>query len=148
MDVEFVPLQELIHEMPGGGLVNLTSASENFPEIVRQVLGGKESIRSIQHSLPFNYIPNIFLIRLLFQAIKMLIHLPVKVGVSETIIPTTIMTGNSIHYTKHLGLHIGHYFQVHQEDTPHNSNKPYTKGAIYMVPSVNMQGGFKFMSLI
>ena len=109
MDVEFVPLQELIHEMPGGGLVNLTSASEKIPEIVIQVLGGKESIRSIQHSLPLNKIPNIFLIHLVFQAMKMRIHFHVKWGVSDTISPTTTMTGESLHSKKHLGLKIGQY---------------------------------------
>ena len=144
---ESAPLQELIHDMPGGGLFKLTSASEQFTEIERQILGGKESIRSIQHSLPFNKIPNIFLIHLVFQAIKILTHFPVKGGVYDTIIPTTIMTGNSLHYKKHIGLNIEQYCQVHEEDTPYNINKPRTKGAIYMVPSENLQGGFKFMSL-
>ena len=104
---KFAPLQELIHYLPGGRLFNPTSASEHFPEIYRLILGGKESIRSIQHSLTFNKVPNIFLIHLLLQAIKMMIHLPVKVGVSDTIIPTTIMTENMIHYKKHLILNIG-----------------------------------------
>ena len=62
------------------------------------------------------------------------------------IIPTTIMTGDSIHYKRHLGIHIGQYCQVNKEDTPCNRNKPRTKGAIYMGPSINMQG-FKFMSM-
>ena len=33
------------------------------------------------------------------------------------------------------------------EDNHHNSNHPRTKGAIFMGPSVNIQGGFKFMIL-
>ena len=62
------------------------------------------------------------------------------------IIPTTIMTGDSIHYKKHLGIHIVQYCQVNEEDTPCNRNKPHTKGAIFMVPRRNIQG-FNVMSL-
>ena len=76
----------------------------------------------------------------------MLNHFLVKGGTSDIIIPTTIMTGDSIHYKRHIGIHIGKYCQVNKEYTPCNRNKPRTKGAIYMRPSINMQG-FKFMSL-
>ena len=46
-----------------------------------------------------------------------------------------------------MGLQIGQYFQVNECNTPRNINQPHTKGAIFMGPSVNIQGGFKFMSL-
>jgi hypothetical protein len=36
---------------------------------------------------------------------------------------------------------------VHEEDTPRNSQRPRTKGAISLGPSGNLQGGFKFMAL-
>ena len=48
---------------------------------------------------------------------------------------------------KHIGLHIVHYFQVHEDGTPRNSNIPHTKGDIFMGSSRIMQGGFKFMIL-
>ena len=53
------------------------------------------------------------------------------------------MIGNSLHYKKNISLNIGQYFQVYEDNTPCNSNKLYTKGAIYMGPSRNMQGSFK-----
>ena len=74
-------------------------------------------------------------------------HFTVKGGISETMIPTKILIGNSLHYKKHIGLNIGQYCQVQEEETPRNSNKPRTKGAICMVPSRNIQGGFKYMRL-
>ena len=89
----------------------------------------------------------IFLIHLVFQSTKMLNHFPVKVGISDTISPTTTMIGESLHYKQHLNIQIGQYFQLHVEDTPHNRIQPHTKGAISMGPSGNVQGGFKFMSL-
>ena len=66
----------------------------------------------------------------MFQAIKIMNHFPVKVGIYNTISPTTIMTGESLHYKKHLGLHIGHYFQVQEEETSLNINQIFTKGSI------------------
>ena len=101
---------------------------------------------SIRHSLTFNKVPKLLLIHLVFQEIKMLNHFPVKGGTSDMIVPTKIMKGDIIHYKRHLGIRIGQYCQVNKEDTPFNINKPCTKGALCMVPSINMQG-FKFMSL-
>ena len=91
--------------------------------------------------------PELYLIRLVFQQIEIMNHFPIKRVISDTISPTTIIKGKIIHYKKDIGPQIGHYCQVHEDKTPCSSNKPCTKGAIYMVPSINMQGGFIFMSL-
>ena len=144
---EFTPIQALIQEIQGGPRVNLASASEHFPEIDRQIRVAKEIIGSIRHSLPFNTVPKLFMIHLVFQAIKIPNEFTVKGGISDTISSTKIMTGESMHYKKYLGLQIGHYCQLHEEDTSHNINQPRTKGAICMGPRGNIQGRFKFMSL-
>ena len=107
----------------------------------------KENIRYIRHSLLFNKVYKLFLIHLVLQAIKILNRFPVKGGIYATNDPTTIMTGDILHYKKHIGVHIGQYFQVHEEDTPYNSNQSRTKGSTCMGTSVNIQGGFKFMIL-
>ena len=57
------------------------------------------------------------------------------------------MSGDILDYKKHLSLQIGQYCQVHEEDAPHNSHNPRTKGAISLRPSGNLQGCFKFMAL-
>jgi hypothetical protein len=57
------------------------------------------------------------------------------------------MSGETLHYKKHLSLQIGQYCQVHEEDAPRNSQLSCTKGAIFLGPSGNVQGGYKFMSL-
>jgi hypothetical protein len=76
-----------------------------------------------------------------------LISLPTKGGVSDTLSPKTIMSGETLDFKKHLSLQIGQYCQVHEEDTPRNSQVARTKGAISLGPSGNVQGGFKFMAL-
>ena len=67
VDGEFAPLQALIKEIPGGVRVNLESASEHVTDIYRRILSSKEMIRSIRHSLPFNKVPKLFFIHLVFQ---------------------------------------------------------------------------------
>jgi hypothetical protein len=81
------------------------------------------------------------------NAVKLLNFFLTKGGVSDTMSPKTIMSGETLDYKKHLSLQIGQYCQVHEEDTPRNSQRPRTKGAISLGPSGNLQGGFKFMAL-
>jgi hypothetical protein len=133
--------------MPGGPRVNLTSASEHVPEIERRIRVVKERARSSRHNLPFNRIPKLLTIHIVFIAVKLLNHFPPKGGISDTVSPKTIMTGETLDFKKHLSLQLGQYCQVHEENTPRNSQLPRTQGAICLGPSGNLQGGFKFMSL-
>jgi hypothetical protein len=87
------------------------------------------------------------MIHILLNAVKMLNFFPTKGGISNTLSPKTIMSGETLNYKKHLSLQVGQYCQVHQEDTPRNSQSLRTKGAISLGPSGNLQGGYKFMAL-
>jgi hypothetical protein len=133
--------------MPGGPRVNLTSASEHVPEIERRIRVIKERSCSSRHSLPFNRIPRLLMIHIVFAAVKLLNHFPPKGGISDTVSPKTIMAGETFDYKKHLSLQLGQYCQVHEDGTPRNSQLPRTQGAIYLGPSGNLQGGFKFINL-
>jgi hypothetical protein len=57
------------------------------------------------------------------------------------------MSGETLDYKKHMSLHLVQYCQVHEEDNPQNSKIVWTKGAISLGPSGNLQGSFKFMAL-
>jgi hypothetical protein len=81
------------------------------------------------------------------NVVKLINFSPTKGGVSDTLSPKTIMSGETLDFKKHLSLQIGQYCQVHEEDTPQNSQVARTKGAISLGPSGNIQGGFKFMAL-
>jgi hypothetical protein len=87
------------------------------------------------------------MIHIVLNAIKMLNFFPMKGGISDTLSPKTIMSGETLDYKKYLSLQVGQYCQVHEEDTPCNSQSPRTKGAISLGPSGNLQGGYKFMAL-
>jgi hypothetical protein len=146
-DGEFAPLKTLIEAMPGGPVVNLASANEHVPEIERRIWVVKERCRATRHSLPFHTIPKLMTIQIIFNVIKLLNFIPTKGGVSDTLSPNTIMYGETLEYKKHLSLQLGQYCQVHEEDNPRNSHIDRTKGAIYLGPSCNLQGGFKFMDV-
>jgi hypothetical protein len=87
------------------------------------------------------------MIHIVLNAVKMLNFFPTKGGISNTLSPKTIMSGETLDYKKHLSLQVGQYFQVHEEDTLRNSQSPRTKGAILLGPSGNRQGGYKLMAL-
>jgi hypothetical protein len=146
-DEEFAPLTALIGSMPGGPMLNLASTNEHVPEIERRIRVVKERCRATRHSLPFQRIPKLLTIHIVLNAVKLLNFFPTKGGISDTLSPKTIMSGETLDYKKHLRLQIGQYCQVHEEDTPRNSQIPRTKGAISLGSSGNLQGGFKFMAL-
>jgi hypothetical protein len=146
-DGEFSPLKTLLEAMPGGPMVNLASANEHVPEIERQIQAVKERCRATRHSLPFHTIPKLMTIHIVLNVVKMLIFPPTKGGVSDTLSPKTIMSGETLDYKKHLSLQLGQYYQVHEVYNPRNSQIARTKGSISLGPSGNLQGGFKFMAL-
>jgi hypothetical protein len=86
-------------------------------------------------------------IHIVLNVVKLLIFFSTKGGVSETLIQKTIMFGETLDYKKHLSLQLEQYCQVHEEDNHCNSQVTRTKGAMYLGPSGNLQGGFKVMAL-
>jgi hypothetical protein len=86
-------------------------------------------------------------IHIVLNVFKLLIFFPTKGGVSDTLSPKTIVSGETLDYKKHLSLQLGQYCQVHEEENPRNSQIARTKGAISLGPSSNLQGGLKFMAL-
>jgi hypothetical protein len=67
--------------------------------------------------------------------------------VSNILSLSTIMSGNTLEYRKHLSLQLGQYCQVYEEDNPRNSQISRTKGEISLGPDGNLQGGFKLIAL-
>jgi hypothetical protein len=144
---EFAPLKSLIESMTGGPMVNFASANEHVPEIERRIRVVKERCRATWHSLPYERIPKLMTVHVVLNVVKLLNFFSTKGGVSDTLSPKTIMSGETLDFKKHLSLQIGQHCQVHEEYTPRNSQAARTKGAISLGPSGNLQGGFKFMAL-
>jgi hypothetical protein len=130
--------------MPGGPMVNLASANEHVPEIERRIRVVKERYQATRHSLRN---PKLMKIHSVLNVVKLLNFFPTKDGVYGTLSPKTSMSGETLDFKKYLSLQISQYCQVHEEDTPRNSQVARTKGAISLGPSGNLQGSFKFMTL-
>ena len=128
-------------------MINMASTNKHVPEIKCKIRVVKEWFQETRHRLPFQRIPKLLTIQIVFQTVKLLNFFPTKGGISDTFIPKTIISGEILDYKKHLSLQIGKYCHVHEEDSLRNSQTPRTKGAIFLGPSVNLQGGFKFMAL-
>ena len=57
------------------------------------------------------------------------------------------MSGETLDFKNNVCLQLEHYCQVHEEEIPRNSQAPRTKGGIFLIPSGNLQGIYKFMAL-
>jgi hypothetical protein len=77
----------------------------------------------------------------------MLNHYPTKGGISDTLSPRTLVLGLPLDHHRDFRLTYGDYCQVHEHDTPRNSQAARIQGAICLGPANNTQGGFYFMSL-
>ena len=138
----------MIYEhMPGGPIINLTSANKQVPDIELRIRFVKDRKRYIIHSLTLKNIPKLLTIYIVFNFSSMLNYFPVKGEVSTILSNNTILYSETIHYKQNLGIKIGNYLQLHNHEDSRNSQVPCTKGAILLGPIGNEQGGFLFMSL-
>jgi hypothetical protein len=137
-DGEFAPLQTLIESIPGGPRVNLASSNEHVPEIERGIRVVKERCRATRYGLPFQRLPKLLTVHIVLNVVKLLNCFPTAGGVSDTLSPRTIMSGETLECKKHLSLQVGQYCQVHEEENPRNTQVARTKGAISLGPSGNL----------
>ena len=83
---------------------------------------------------------------MIFYAVKLLNYFPVKGGVSDTLSPKAILSGEVVHY-KYYSMPFGTYCQIHEEDGLRKSMAARMQGANSLEPSGNTQGGQKFLTL-
>jgi hypothetical protein len=91
-------LQTMIESMPGGPMVNLASSNEHVPEIERRIRVVKERCRATRHSIPFQRLPKLLTIHIVFHGVKLLNFFQTKGGVSDTLSQKTIMSGETLDY--------------------------------------------------
>jgi hypothetical protein len=145
MDGKFVPLR---HALASSGIVlNTTLANEHLPKIKRQIRVIMERVRATRHQLPFEVIPLLMMIDLIYYTVLWINAFPPKGGVLEHLSPQSIMTGINFDYQKHCQIQFGWYAQVHEEPSQTSSMSAHTVGAICLGPTGNIQGSYKFLNL-
>jgi hypothetical protein len=143
MDGEFEPMRGDLAD--AGITLNETANDEHVGEIERFIRTLKERMRAIYNSLPFNHMPPRLVIEMAKHSIYWLNSFPHPNGVSADMSPRTIITGQTVDFTRHCKYEFGEYVQTHEQHD--NSMAPRTIGALAMRPTGNAQGNYYFFSL-
>ena len=127
-DLEFLPLQELVKELPTSPATEFAAQGMHVGAVERNIRYGKEKTRSLRYTLPFNKIPKVMLVHMIFNVTMVMNMFPRKGG-NAIYSPQMIMTGRSVTIDD-LNISFGLYVQFTSTTTPHNSLEPQTRGAI------------------
>ena len=99
MDGAFASLRDVCNQLHV--TLNTTSWDEHVGDVERYIRTVKERMRGITNTLPFKRLPRNMIIELAKAAVYWLNSVPSTMGVSPTISPRTIITGQSLDYHKH-----------------------------------------------
>ena len=145
-DSDFAALQTLFTSLYGALQLNMTAANEHEPFVERRIHVIKEQVRVVHHSLPFKSLPRKLVANMVLYCTKLLNFFPTKGGISTTLSPKAIMSGEQISYQDYK-LPFGSYCQVQEDTAPRNSLAARTQGAVSLGPSGNLQHAQRFLSL-
>lgn len=144
-DQEFTSITDRVTHLPTTPKVNWAAASEHCGLVERNIRFLKEKIRSVRHSLPFERIPGIMVVRMALHVVKFINGFPRRGGLQHYS-PGEIMTERRLHKND-LALRFGTYCQIAENGEPRNSLAPRTRGAISLGTSGNLSGGQVFLTL-
>ena len=143
MDGAFIGMHDVCNELQV--TLNTTSRDKHVGDIERYIRTVKERMRGISNTIPFKRLTRNMVMELAKGVVYWLNAIPSSTGVSPTMSPRTIITGQLLDYHKHCRYEFGEYVQTHEEHD--NSLLSRTVGAIALRPTGNQQGGYFFMSL-
>ncbi len=125
--------------------LNSAGADSHVGEIERYHRVLKERVRATWNTLPFEHMPAKATMELASGAVFWLNSFAKKDGVSSTLSPRTIITGQTLDYNRHCQYEFGEYVQTHEATD--NTTASRTVGALAMRPTGNDQGSWYFLSL-
>ena len=143
MNGAFAGLQDVCNQLQV--TLNTTSQDEHVGDVERYIRTIKERMRGVSNTIPFKRLTRNMVMELAKAVVYWLNSVPSNMGVSPTMSPRTIITGQLLDYHKHCRYEFGEYVQTHEEHD--NSLLSRTVGAIALRPTGNQQGGYFFMSL-
>ena len=134
--------------MPGDlanlhAILYMTSRDEHVPEVERYNHTIKERVREIHAMLPFQHLPPVFIIKMVYSSVFWRNIFALKGGVSKTQSPSKIGLNHKLNYNAHCKVEFGKYVQTHREHN--NDMKSRTLGAIATRPN-NDAGSYYFIS--
>jgi hypothetical protein len=144
-DGEFAWITDQVASLPTNPVLDLAAASQHVGLIECNIRFLKEKTRLICHSLPFERIPALMLVRMVLHTVQFMNSFPQKGGLKHYP-PSAIMTGAQLLMSQ-LQLKFESYSQDAKDVTPCNSLAARTCGAISMGQSGNLSGGQRFLAL-
>ncbi len=115
-DHEFASISDLVIGLPTKPSLDWAAASQHCGLIKGNIQFLKEKIRSLRHSLPFERVPGIMVVRMVMHIVKFVNEFSRKGGVKH-FSPGEIMTGRRLH-ANNLSLGFGTYCQVAENVEP------------------------------
>jgi len=120
--------------------------NEHEPYIERYHRLLQERMRGLLANSAFNKLPKMLIRALTKYSIFYLNHLPWNSGVSKTLSPAYIVSGQRLDYKNHCQLEFLEYVQVHNPSD--NTIKPRTSPALNLGPTGNEQDTHRFYNLV
>jgi hypothetical protein len=127
--------------------LDVVPADSHVGEVERSIRTIRERTRAAVHGMPYKRLPKLMVVELVKDAVRCLNLFPRRDGVSDTLSPTTIVTGEGFPDYNKMTLEFGEYVQIFEPTTPSNTLHSRTLGAIALGPSGNANGDYAFMSL-
>ena len=124
--------------------LNVTARDEHVPEVERFNRTIKERVRGNYNVLPFQHLPPVFVIEMVYAAVFWRNMFALKGGISKTQSPSEIVLNRKLDYNAHCKVEFGEYVQTHEEHN--NDMNSRTIGAIATRPSTG-DGAYYFISL-
>ena len=123
-------------------------ADSHVGEVERSIRTVKERLRSCAHGLPFKRLPRLLVQYMVADTIRCLNQFPWPNGISATMSPaTSIVTGVGTPDYNCMRIEFGAYAQVFEGNSPSNTLRARSLGALALTPTGNAQGDYFFLSL-
>jgi hypothetical protein len=117
---------------------SICSADDHIPEAKRAIRSIKETICATIHGMPYKRLPRVMVKVLIAFVTRAINSFPHSDGISTSLSPNTIVTGQPMIDYLTLKLEFGSYVQVY--DGTSNDTKSRTLGAIALNPTGNSNG--------
>jgi hypothetical protein len=145
-DHEFASISDVVVGLPTSPRLDWAAALQHCGLIERNVRFLKEKIRSLCHSLPFERVPGIMVVRMVLHDIVKFVNNFARKGGVKHFSPREIMSNQCLH-ADNLCLRFRTYCQVAEHVEPRNSLAPHTRAAILLGSLGNLSGGQIFLAL-
>ena len=108
--------------------LHITSQDKHVPEIKRYNRTIKDRVCGNYNMIPFDYLPPIIVIEMVYTAVFWRNMFALKGGISKTQSPSKIILNQKLNFNSHCKVEFGEYVQTHEEHD--NTMQSRTVGAI------------------